>query len=386
MDATGTHRQLVPVRISDVRITEPFTDHAVVDLARMDASQATAKLLWALDRPVQPFGGAAAQAEEPRFPGKVPSIWNVPPRNADFTGRAATLERLRDKLAGGGVTVVVAQALYGLGGVGKTQLALEYAHRFMADYDLVWWVPSERSEEISVALAELARRLDLKVGDNVAEAAEAALEELRRDTTPHWLLIFDNADDPKQLEPYMPTGSGHVIITSRYQAWAHSAEPLEVDVFTDDESVAHLLRHVPELDLADARKVADALGHLPLAVEQASAWLEQTGMSANAYVTELTTQATRILAVNQPSDYPAPVVATWNLSFDRLKERSPAAVRLLQLLAFFSPGPISIDLLYCDELNAFLLPLDETLSEQLDAPPGDQGYQPVRARQGGPGQ
>ena len=368
VDATGTHRQLVPVRISDVRITEPFTDHAVVDLARMDASQATAKLLWALDRPVQPFGGAAAQAEEPRFPGKVPSIWNVPARNADFTGRAATLERLRDKLAGGGVTVVVAQALYGLGGVGKTQLALEYAHRFMADYDLVWWVPSERSEEISVALAELARRLDLKVGDNVAEAAEAALEELRRDTTPHWLLIFDNADDPKQLEPYMPTGSGHVIITSRYQAWAHSAEPLEVDVFTDDESVAHLLRHVPELDLADARKVADALGHLPLAVEQASAWLEQTGMSANAYVAELTTQATRILAVNQPSDYPAPVVATWNLSLDRLKERSPAAVRLLQLLAFFSPGPISIDLLYCDELNAFLLPLDETLSEQLMLP------------------
>ncbi len=159
VDATGTHRQLVPVRISDVRITEPFTDHAVVDLARMDASQATAKLLWALDRPVQPFGGAAAQAEEPRFPGKVPSIWNVPPRNADFTGRAATLERLRDKLAGGGVTVVVAQALYGLGGVGKTQLALEYAHRFMADYDLVRWVPSERSEEISVALADLARRL-----------------------------------------------------------------------------------------------------------------------------------------------------------------------------------------------------------------------------------
>ena len=92
-----------------------------------------------------------------------------------------------------------------------------------------------------------------KVGDNVAEAAEAALEELRRDTTPHWLLIFDNADDPKQLEPYLPTGSGHVLITSRNQAWTHSAEPLEVDVFTRDESVAHLLRHVPELDMADAK-------------------------------------------------------------------------------------------------------------------------------------
>jgi tetratricopeptide (TPR) repeat protein len=260
---------------------------------------------------------------------------------------------------------VVAQALYGLGGVGKTQLALEYAHRFMADYDLVWWVPSERAEETSGALADLARKMGLKVSDNVAEAAEAALEELRRDTTPHWLLIFDNADDPKQLEPYLPTGSGHVLITSRNQAWTHSAEPLEVDVFTRDESVGHLLRHVPELDLADARRVADALGHLPLAVEQASAWLEQTGMPARVYVEQLATQSTRILALNQPPDYPMPVVATWNLSFDRLKQRSPAAVRLLQLCAFFSPGPISMDLLYSDEMNQSLLPFDGTLSEKL---------------------
>lgn len=365
VEAAGTHGQLVAVRVSDVRVTEPFVAHPVVDLARMDASQAAAKLLWALDRPAQPVGGMAAQSAEPRFPGTVPPIWNVPARNADFTGRGATLELLRDKLAGGGRAVVVAQALYGLGGVGKTQLALEYAHRFMAGYDLVWWVPSERAEETSAALAELARKMGLPVGDNVAEAADAALEELRRDSTPHWLLIFDNADDPQQLEPFLPTGSGHVLITSRNQAWSHSAEPLEVDVFTRDESVSHLLRHVPELSIADAESVAGALGHLPLAVEQASAWLEQTGMSARAYVDQLTTQSTRILALNQPPDYPMPVVATWNLSFDRLKERSPAAVRLLQILAFCSPGPISMDLLYSDEMNESLLPCDQTLSEKL---------------------
>ena len=132
--------------------------------------------------------------------------------------------------------------------------------------------------------------------------------------------------------------------------------------------MAHLLRHVPDLDLADARMVADALGHLPLAVEQASAWLEQTGMQPQAYVAELATQATRILALNQPSDYQTPVVATWNLSFDRLQERSPAAVRLLQLLAFFSPGPISMDLLYSDEMYEALRPFDESLSEQLMLP------------------
>ena len=363
-DAAGIRRQIVPVRVSDVRVSEPFSEHAIVDLARMDAAQSSARLLWAFDRPVQSAGAAAAPADAPRFPGTVPRIWSAPARNADFTGRAATLELLRDKLSGSR-SVIVAQALCGLGGVGKTQLAMEYAHRFMADYDLVWWVPSERSEEISQSLADLARKMELRVGDNVAEAADAALEELRRDTIPHWLLIFDNADNPKQLETYLPMGSGHVIITSRNQAWTNSADLLEVDVFSRAESVAHLLRHVPNLDTIDAAQVAEALGDLPLAIEQASAWLEQTGMPAQSYVQELSTRATRILALNQPSDYPTPVVATWNMSFDRLRDRSPAAVRLLQILAFCSPGPISMNLLYSEETTVSLLPYDPALSERL---------------------
>ena len=363
-DAAGIRRQIVPVRVSDVRVSEPFSEHGIVDLARMDAAQATARLLWAFDRPVRLAGAGSAQSDGPRFPGAVPRIWSAPARNADFTGRAETLELLRDKLSGSG-SVIVAQALYGLGGVGKTQLAMEYAHRFMADYDLIWWVPSERAEEISQSLADLARKMELRVGDNVAEAAEAALEELRRDTIPHWLLIFDNADNPKQLETYLPMGSGHVIITSRNQAWTNSADLLEVDVFSREESVAHLLRHVPNLDPADAARVAEALGDLPLAIEQASAWLEQTGMPAQSYVEELSTRATRILGLNQPADYPTPVVATWNMSFDRLRDRSPAAVRLLQILAFCSPGPISMNLLYSEETILALLPFDPALSERL---------------------
>jgi tetratricopeptide (TPR) repeat protein len=361
-DAAGIRRQMVAIKVTDARIVEPFGEHTVVDLTRMDAAQAAARLLWAFDRPAQIPG--ATQPDGPRYPGTVPQIWNAPARNADFTGRANTLELLRDKLSGRGA-VVVAQTLYGLGGVGKTQVALEYAHRFMADYDLVWWVPSERAEEISLSLAELARRMELRVGDNAAEAAEAALEELRKDTIPHWLLVFDNADNPKQLESWLPMGSGHVIITSRNQSWTNTAELIEVNVFSRDESVAHLLRHVPHLDPADADQVSEALGDLPLAIEQASAWLEQTGMSARSYVAELATRATRILALNQPSDYPTPVVATWNMSFDRLREQSPAAVRLLQILAFCSPGPISMNLLYSEETIQSLLPYDATLSEPL---------------------
>jgi cellulose biosynthesis protein BcsQ/tetratricopeptide (TPR) repeat protein len=361
-DATGIRRQIVPIRVSDARTAEPFSEYTPVDLGRTDAAQATSRLLWAFDRPAQPPG--ALPADGPRFPGTVPRIWSVPTRNADFTGRAETLEQLRDKLSGGGA-VVVAQALYGLGGVGKSQLAQEYAHRFMADYDLVWWVPSERAEEISLSLAELARKMELRVGDNVAEAAEAALEELRKEVIPRWLLIFDNADNPEQLEPWLPMGSGHVMITSRNQTWTKTADLLEVDVFSREESITHLLRHVPQLDPVDADRVAEALGDLPLAIEQASAWLEQTGMSAQTYVAELSGRPARILGLNQPSDYPTPVVATWNMSFHRLRDRSPAAVRLLQILAFCSPGPISLNLLYSNETIQSLLPYDPALTERL---------------------
>jgi hypothetical protein len=294
-----------------------------------------------------------------------PRIWNVPNRNADFTGRSAILEKLHNELAGGLKAAVLARALYGLGGVGKTQVALEYAHRHQADYDLIWWIPAEQPQAIGLALADLAEQLGIKAGDNAAEAAKAALEQLRRNTVGRWLLIFDNAGDPEDLEPYLPAGSGHVVITSRNHGWVHRAEPLEVDIFPRDESIAHLMRHVPGLDLRDAEKISAAVGDLPLAIEQAAAWLAETGMPAALYVERLATQATSALGLNKPFDYALPVAATWNLSLDRLRQRTPAAVRLLQILAFCSPEPISMTLLYGDEMNKSLLPFDETLSEKL---------------------
>jgi hypothetical protein len=280
-----------------------------------------------------------------------PRIWNVPNRNADFTGRGAILEKLHDDLAGGRKAAVLARALYGLGGVGKTQVALEYAHRYQADYDLIWWIPAEQPQAISLALADLAERLGIQAGDNAAEAAKAALEGLRRDIVDRWLLVFDNAGDPEDLEPYLPAGSGHVVITSRNQTWAHRADPLEVDIFARNESTAHLMRHVPGLDPRDAEKISAAVGDLPLAIEQAAAWLAETGMPAALYVERLATQAASALGLNKPFDYALPVAATWNLSLDRLRQRTPAAVRLLQILAFCSPESISMTLLYSDEMN-----------------------------------
>ena len=299
-----------------------------------------------------------------RDPG-VPQIWNVPNRNADFTGRDTILDRLRDELAGDGTAVVLARAVHGLGGVGKTQVALEYAHRFQAGYRLVWWINAEQPLEITLALAELAGRLGLQASDNAAEAATSALEQLRRGVTGRWLLIFDNAEDPGELAPFLPTGSGHILITSRNQAWTHHAEPVELDVFSRPESLAHLTQHVPGLNVPDAARVSAAVGDLPLAIEQAAAWLAETGMPAAMYAEWLETQTTSALGLNKPLDYAKPVAAAWNLSIDRLRQQSPASVRLLQILAFCSPDPISATVLYSDAMLECLLPYDRTLSQKL---------------------
>jgi hypothetical protein len=300
-----------------------------------------------------------------RAPAIVPQIWNVPNRNADFTGRANILERLHDELAGDGTAVVLARAVYGLGGVGKTQIALEYAHRFKADYRLIWWINAEQPLEITLALAELAGQMGLPIGDNAADAATSALEQLRRDVTGEWLLIFDNAEDPEDLASFLPNGSGCILITSRNPAWTRHAEPVELDVFSQQESLAHLIHHVPGLDMSDATRVSVAVGNLPLAIEQAAAWLAETGMPAPLYAEWLETQATSALGLNKPLDYAKPVVAAWNLSISRLRKRSPASVRLLQILAFCSPGPISATLLYSDAMIDCLLAYDETLTKPM---------------------
>lgn len=299
-DPGGGRRQLLPLRVSDVRLSAPYIDRNPVDLFRLDEVHATTALMRALDRPVQLGDGASPG---PRFPGTVPRIWNAPPRNPGFTGRSLVLERMRDQL-GGGMAVVLPQpqTLYGLGGVGKTQVALEYVHRFMADYDLVWWISSEQVDDVVASLAELAGRLGAQGGDDMAAASQEAVDLLRRGVpSERWLLVFDNADDPERLSRYFPQGgSGHILVTSRNQSWSQHGDALPVDVFLREESIEHLQRRAPGLSAEDAAQVATAVGDLPLAVEQAAAWIAETATPIGAYLEQLARQAPQVLALNQP--------------------------------------------------------------------------------------
>jgi len=289
-----------------------------------------------------PADVALAPAAADQLPtARSPATWNVPMRNPHFTGRAGLLEQLHQRLhAGEGMLVV--QALYGLGGVGKTQLAIEYAHRFAADYDLVWWVSAEQPVLIADQLAQLAHKLDLPTRAIVAGTIELVLAELRRRSG--WLLIFDNAEHPQHLAPYQPGGAGHVLITSRAPGWGALGGRLGVDVLTRPETVALLQRRIPELDDRLADELAAELGDLPLAAAQAAAYLEQTALPAADYLHRFRTRRASLLTKGDLLGYQERLDTTWTLSLERLRTDSPAAVPLLELAAFLAPEPIPLRL------------------------------------------
>jgi TIR domain/Tetratricopeptide repeat/NB-ARC domain/CobQ/CobB/MinD/ParA nucleotide binding domain len=362
-DPTGTGRRLVPIRVGETRPEPPFSERNVVDLTRSNAAQATEDVVKALGYPLKlPDQLPGPKIVEPRYPRTIPPVWRVPTRNASFTGRNEILERLHEQLISSSTAVVLPVALHGLGGVGKTQVAQEYAHRFMAEYDLVWWVPAEQRDLINPSLAELAQPLGVRPLDSTTETAEAVREALRRGRPyDRWLLIFDNAEEPGEIEDFFPGGVGHVIVTSRNPVWSQVAAPLAVDVFSRAESLDYLRRRVQALSDEEAQLVANALGDLPLAIEQAGAWLAATGMPVADYVLQIEEQFAATMALSKPASYPTSVAVTYRLSFDRLRELSPAAARLLELCACFAPDPISLSLLNGDEMIKSLTPYDRRL-------------------------
>jgi tetratricopeptide (TPR) repeat protein len=343
--AHGEDDRLLPVRIEAVELPPLLANRVYLDLVGLEEQAAAERLLAG----VQPgrakpegrrrFPGGQARPGGVSFPGRRPAIFGVPARKPHFLGRGELLKAVRGTLqARPAEAAVQASVVHGLGGAGKTQLAIEYAHRYAADYDLIWWVPAEQPLAIPGRLATLALRLGLpKLRDQEAQLSLLWDELGRRE---RWLLIYDNAEHPRDLASYRPpAGGGHLLVTSRNPAWDAMATPLQVEMLPRVEAVA-FLRARTRGDGPAAGELAQALGDLPLALEQAAAYLEQTRMSLRDYLGLLQEQAEELLGLGELTDHPDTVAKTWTLSLARVRSEAPAAEDLLALCAFLAPDDI----------------------------------------------
>jgi Tfp pilus assembly protein PilF len=251
------------------------------------------------------------------------------------------------------------QALYGLGGVGKTQLAVEYAHRHRDDYNIVWWLRAEETANVWLDYAALARALKLPIPRDTP--LENVRLELRRhlESRSDYLLIFDNASNPAVLRDFIPTmgaqpgrKTGHVIITSRNANWGSVARSFPLHGLSRDQSVVYLRKRAGRLDSeATAKRLAQALGDLPLALEQAASLIHHARLTFADYLKRFETHWAQLLKEQAPGgDYPDAVAMTWELSIRHVEQQNPTAITLLNLLAFLSPDGIPRRLL-CDNFS-----------------------------------
>ncbi|GHO76464.1 tetratricopeptide repeat protein [Ktedonobacter sp. SOSP1-85] len=282
-------------------------------------------------------------------------VWNVPyQRNPYFTGRKDLLDRLHEQLSAG-QDIALSQAISGLGGVGKTQLAVEYAYLYEKEYHYVLWVRAESEERLISSYVSLAHELNLPQKDEQDQnkVVEAVKRWLRNNDG--WLLIFDNADEPGILSKYVPTSPrGHCLYTTRASTLGRLARRLPVESFTPEKGALFLLRRTQiiavdtpleqasEQERELALQITKELGGLPLALDQAGAYIEEAQTSLEDYLHLYQQRRAELLAKRGDiaPDHPEPVAATWSLSFERVAQCSPAAADLLRLLAFLAPDDI----------------------------------------------
>ncbi|HZT42989.1 MAG TPA: toll/interleukin-1 receptor domain-containing protein [Chthonomonadaceae bacterium] len=333
-DLTGEKGLLLPVRVEkcDPKELGLLNARTYIDLVGKTEAEAAALLLERV-KPVAPptkapiFPAAPPQVLTPpaRFPGLLPPIWssNIPQRNINFTGRDALLKQLEDTLAAGN-TAALTQAITGLGGVGKTQLATEYLYRYSDKYTCVWWVRSEETATLAADYAALAAKLNLK--EQSAQDQNLTIAAVRSwlEHNSGWLLLFDNADKQKDILDYLPHGgNGHILVTSRDTNWHNIARSLPVQVWERSESVAFLLKRTGQTDEQAAGRLAQELGDLPLALAQAAAYITETHIALADYLPLFLEDRHDLLDYgNAFPGYESTVAKTWSLSFDKLVNES----------------------------------------------------------------
>jgi tetratricopeptide (TPR) repeat protein len=406
-DPSGDQGLLLPVRVDVVNPPGLLQTRVYVDLIDQDATTARAALLAAARRargkPTQEpkFPGAQGRSSggstvAPRFPGEPPVVWNVPHRrNPDLEGREHELAILARQLDRDPNNRAV-QAIEGIGGVGKTALATEYAYRHRSQFDVVWWVRADEPATLIGDYAGVAAQLGLREAQ--AADQQAAVWAVRRWLEGHdrWLLILDNARSPltrTRLRPPLarlidlmpPEVTGQVLVTTRDRSWEHDAEAVPLGVLGSDHAVRFLIRRSGSDDLTAAAAVAKVLGYLALGLEQAGAFVRETRIPLSGYLDYFRRFPVRMLAAGQPRhrDPSDTMATTWLVSLEQV-EKKPGALALLEVAAFLSPDAIP---------RAIFKASDTGLSDELDSLAADpvaideavgglRGYSLVEAEEG----
>jgi tetratricopeptide (TPR) repeat protein len=367
-DPQGWKRKLIPVRVT---VCEPgglLGQIIYVDLVGLSEKEARNALLGAFAERAKPaqapaFPGATPAAGQPthrrvmpgpvQYPGAAKdagaSPWNVPiPRNPFFTGRKKILADIESGLRSGALV-----ALSGIGGVGKTQTAAHFAHEHRADYTAVLWASAVSEATLVSDFAAIAGLLNLPEKDEKDQTlAVAAVKRWLEDNT-GWLLILDNADDLKLARECIPQqAKGHILLTTRARAMGGLAQRVEIEEMEPDEGAHFLLRRAgvivrdAQLDAASqadrelARQISRELGGLPLALDQAGAFIDETPWSLREYLELYKSEGVRLRAERGDlGDHPS-VTVTFSLAFQKVAESSASAADLVRLCAFFAPDAI----------------------------------------------
>src|SRR5437879_3511034 len=274
--------------------------------------------------------------------------WSVPfPRNPFFTGREEILEALHAQLGGGqAIALTQSSALHGLGGVGKTQIALEYAYRHALEYSAVFWIEAEQVETVRASFLRLARLLQVPEYQQADQQQAITAVQRWLTTHPQWLLIWDNLEAMELLPHFLPpTRQGAVFITTRHQALGTLAYGLELSPMEQAEGVTFLLRLAKILDAgassaslhplqvrnpseyAGAEELVTTLGGLPLALDQAGAYIEETGCTISDYLHQYERQQRYFLERRGafPTEHPQPVLSTLHLVCQQAAQDAPLA-------------------------------------------------------------
>jgi tetratricopeptide (TPR) repeat protein len=363
---------ILPARVDEGKFPHAMTDQSSLDLTGKTANATLLNLRDELSehglfagKNSSKFSAAILTRD---FPGNKPSISNLAARNRNFTGRLDILDKLRQKLQPGQrAESLMVCALHGMGGVGKTQIATEYAYRLQNKYSIIWWVDAERSASTADDLTQLARRLKIPETQELNEILRQLWDKLKKRT--RWLLIFDNVESRQVIERFWPQHDlGSILITSRTSVWGGLADTLPVDVFEPTTAVTFLRKRSRTVEDPAASIVAEKLGFLPLALEQAGAYVEATKISLGSYLNLLVADDQKLpqvlkMEMGKPSWYQKTVATTYLVSIQRACTQEPHAGDLLGLFSYFAPKDIPRQFLhqYVEVLSESLRPIASDL-------------------------